>query len=196
MSLVSLSAADVIYSAEIDDDWYAAHRPYANRSGPQHIRGGETALFLSDEPASILGCKSHYQVCRRTSPPGQDCLVNGGYQDLVSPSLSNEDPAVSLIIWITNSLIPINAVVNNLATSSLTSRSGLTAGQQGPLPDNQWQKEVENFHNIALNSLQRVTNSAQKPQDPNILKYFWAAPNTTTQEYLCKNQVCIGTSPF
>ncbi|KAL9620224.1 MAG: hypothetical protein Q9160_005233 [Pyrenula sp. 1 TL-2023] len=188
LSLIVLSAPDVVYSTEVDDDWYAAHRPYANLSSAQHVRGGKTSLFLSDEPASILGCKSHYQVCKRQTPPGQDCFVSGGYQDLMAPSISNEDPAYSLILWITNSFAPINLVIDSLTTSSLTSRSGLTAGQQGPLPSNQWQKEVENFHNIALNSLQRVTDSAQKPQDPNVLKYFWAAPNSTTQSYLCKNQ--------
>ena len=91
--------------------------------------------------------------------------------------------------WATTGFCDMGVVINYLMSSSLTSRQRLNAGQQGPLPDNQWQLEVENWYNIGLASLQSIADYAVGPGDADVMKHFWASPNSQVEEMLCKNQV-------
>lgn len=175
----------------MNDDWYAAHRPIGTIRNQQPSDSGHAFVYAADEAAAVLGCQVHYQICRPKSSPRHSCPVSGGYDDLSFPNILEDKEANGLIEWFFNSILALPDVVGSLMTSSLTSRHGLADGTQGPLPDDQWQSEVENWHNITLTSLQSVVNSAIGPNDPGILKYFWASPKTSGQKYLCKNQVRI-----
>lgn len=91
--------------------------------------------------------------------------------------------------WVITYLCDLRNIIYGLKTSSLTSRRTLHDGIQEPLPDNQWQLEVEYWHNIMLVSLQGITNAAIGVDNPEILKYFWIRPESGTHVKLCKNQV-------
>lgn len=61
---------------------------------------------------------------------------------------------------------------------------------QGALPANQWQLDVEYWHNIALAALQGLrVDSAAGPGNSGMLKYFWNKPHNDDEKYLCRNQV-------
>lgn len=104
VSLIFLSAEGILYTGEVNDDWYAAHRVAFNSTSASsaNLPHGSVQVYLSDEPASVIGCKSHYQVCSPTSPPGKDCFLSGGYWDLSNPTLSKANDASSLIPWVTS----------------------------------------------------------------------------------------------
>ncbi|KAL9112917.1 MAG: hypothetical protein Q9227_002781 [Pyrenula ochraceoflavens] len=184
LTLFFLSANDISFTSEVDDSWYAAHRFAFNFIRPPW--DGHSPAYLSDDPASVLGCSSHYEACSSESP--SDCVVSGGALDLTDPATTIKGEAYSTITYITTYYQDVMNVVYSLMTSSLTARHGLYKGAQGPLPDNQWQSEVEFWHNISLVSLQNVVNSAIGPDDLDIKKYFWQAPDSFQREKFCQNQ--------
>ena len=189
VSLVFLSANDIVYASEVKDDWYSAHHFIHNFTLAGNGWVGDTPGFISDEPASVLGCTQHYQVCSPLSSPEEGCLISGGISDLLQPSAPDQNTVSTIIPWITTAILNIEQVVACLTTSSLTARYSLAVGIQGPLPDDQWQSEVEYWHNISLNSLQSVVDFAIGSNDPTVQRYFREAPDSDGARYLCKNQV-------
>lgn len=188
LTLISMSANKVVFTGEVNDDFYAAHRfvhSFAQGSN------GTGVGYVSDEPIATLGCTQQYRVCPPTSSSEQDCIVTGGLLDISFPLISEPSGAYSIIPWVTNTFDDLIWVVKSLGPSSLTSRFGLNQGFQGPLPDDQWQSEVEYWHNISLVSLQNVVYSATGPGNPEILEYYWAPPTSREQKSLCKSQVRI-----
>ncbi|KAL9108532.1 MAG: hypothetical protein Q9227_006747 [Pyrenula ochraceoflavens] len=190
LHLAALSAGDVIFSAEVQDAWYAAHQPlptYTNGNGGSENVGRGDA-YMSDEPGSPLACKMHYEGCNPESSPQKGCPISGGLFDFVYPTLPPETEASSVFQWILSNQGDIATTVQTLTTGSLTSKFSLMSGLQGPLPDDQWQSDVEFWFNILLTSLQSVVYSALGPSDPAILQDFWLAPNDYQGKHLCNNQ--------
>ena len=180
---------------EVIVDWYAAHRFLTPFYDGHSSKPDNVDLFLSDEPASVLGCASHYEVCSPESLSSEGCPVMGGSADDTPYSDAiQKNGADSLIPWITNSYMDIEAVIGSLTTSSLLSRRSLNSGIQGPIPDNQWQSEGEYWHDIGLVSLQDVVTSTTGPSNPDVLQYFWEAPDPFQREHLCKSQLSMDTS--
>ncbi|KAL9108103.1 MAG: hypothetical protein Q9227_007078 [Pyrenula ochraceoflavens] len=185
--LIFLAANDVTYTTEINDDWYSAHR-FVEFVYEKELSGG-THAYLADEPASTLGCTLHYEICYPDSSTKKGCPISGGIIDVQDPSnLPSESEDYSFISWVSREYQDLRSVIATLSIASLTARHSLATGGQGPLPDDQWQLEVENWHNITLSSFQNSINAAVGPNDPTFLKYFWGPPDSDTASYLCKNQ--------
>lgn len=191
MSLLFLSANDITYTAEINDDWYSAHWS----PGPPHdilnFDGGDQFVkyYMADEAASVLGCKFQYQACRTTAAYPRDCSRYGGAYDLADGYLT-PTKGHKVFSWVWNYATVINDIISSLSISSLTSRFNLFDGVQGRLPDDQWQIDVENWHNIGLMALQgNMVLQGAGPGDTGIQQNFWRGPKTETERYFCRNQV-------
>lgn len=187
LHLFFLSANGIRYTSKVDDDWYAAHQSVQPFHVPT-VSTGAVPAYLADEPASVLGCTSQYQICSPGANSRQDCPTWGGGLDIDSPTGPKASQDSNLFDWAIYFLDPGYLAVS-LGQASLTARRSLNVGIQGALPDNQWQSDVEYWFNISLASLQSVVNSAIGPNDPNIQKYFWKAPDSDVVKYFCKNQV-------
>lgn len=188
-----------MYTSEVNDAWYAAHRflDNLNYGGGVGNENGKVQTYISDEPGSPLACKVHYQACNPNPEglPTQVCPVSGGLYDTGMPgNLPPGSEGNDILPWMFDSFGDIGEVIATLATSSLTSKFSLSTGLQGPLPDDQWQAEVEFWHNIVVTSLQSIADGAIGPGDPEILKYFWRAPDSFQRQKLCNNQVRTGHS--
>lgn len=87
----------------------------------------------------------------------------------------------------------LDAFVETLGAGSLTARYKLVSGYQGPLPDNQWQLDVEHWHASTLAAIQgSAVDAATGPASPDMRQY-WVPPENEQQQYLCNNQVsCRG----
>lgn len=197
MVLIFLSANNVQYFEEVNDDWYSAHQrpPFQNLFHEYTSNGSLKAMniYMSDEPASALGCKLQYQVCDPgESSPGR-CSRLGGAYDLGPPDLMTPTEAQQknqAILWVVNSAQTLDGIIGEMGGRALTSHFGLNKGAQGPLPDDQWQVEVENWHNTSLAALQgNMLDQAVGPEDTGILENFWRGPKSDIEEYFCKNQV-------
>ena len=183
--LAFLSANNIYYTQEVNDPWYAAHEapdePESYLSGFENVTG-----YFSDEPASAIACKMQFQTCDLSA---QTCSPLGGSDDL-STGISSERSETASWIWGGN-FDDATELLDVLAgPSSLTSRDSLSRGFQGPLPDTQWQRDVEYWHNTLLAFYQTGTlSSAIGPEDSGMLENFWQRPKTKDQKYLCMNQV-------
>lgn len=188
LALFFLSAPGILYSEVIDDDWYAAHRPYSHNSTTASF-SGQISTYIADHSATVLGCKLQYQICDPTTSPEKGCTPLGGLNDhnygMTTPRTRRE----KAVFW-TFTIGGLDTIVATLKASSLKSRFGIFSALQGPLPNNQWQLEVEYWHNIVLASLQGIqVNIAAGPGDLRVLQYTWTRPLTDEQRYFCKNQV-------
>lgn len=119
--LIFLSANDIMYTSEVNDDWYAAHQYLKLYHSVFSQSSAPIPTYLSDEPASVLGCTRHYEACSPNSAPEEPCLVSGGLYDLSSPNVPQDSDAYSVIPWVTNSLLEFSNIIESLTTSSLTS---------------------------------------------------------------------------
>lgn len=176
----------------MNDDWYSAHQ--VSRQNLTYKTSQTAPYFLADEPASVVGCKLQYQVCDPTKSPDEGCSAFGGGYDITSFDAPPRTQREKARTWALN-FYEISDVVKILGPSSLTSRFRMVDHVMGPLPANQWQLEVENWHNIALSSFQaNAVISAAGPGDPGMLEYFWTRPSNSLGKYLCQSQVCLSVS--
>ncbi|KAL9624396.1 MAG: hypothetical protein Q9160_001358 [Pyrenula sp. 1 TL-2023] len=193
VNIIFLSANGIRYNGPVDDLWYAAHQT-TNDTIRDVLFSGAQKYYLSDEAASVLGCTEQYQICNPTVPPQQGCSpLDGGPQTGLSSPTSATDREKA-----TNwgfEVYSITALLQTLQSTALTARLSFSEGSQAQLPADQWQKEVEYWHYIWLASLQAtVVDTAVGPQNPDILKEFWAKPENHVERYLCKNQKIVSTA--
>lgn len=77
----------------------------------------------------------------------------------------------------------------DIITLGLESNSRKSFGQQGLIPDNQWQVDVERWNNITLASKQQdFLDAASGPSDPRMNEFIFG-PSTDQERRLCHNQV-------
>jgi hypothetical protein len=192
--LVFLSANDIYSPKPIDDEWYAAHWPTNKVKFLADIPHSDS-LYVRDEPVRVLGCTTQYQYCNPNVKSNTSCTPMGPFDHLESfaDSLWQTERQKALFKWsaarISEFAMRLKSIISMLGVSSLTSRYSLTNGLQGPLPDNQWQKEVEFWFTATLADLQRATvEVATGPKDADV-KRFLLSPKSPEQAVLCRSQV-------
>lgn len=84
---------------------------------------------------------------------------------------------------------PIQTAVQVLKLDALESRRSMAVSYQGPLPDDQWQRDVKHWFEISLSAWQKgFVDSAVGVSKPGVES--WAqAPNNTEEHKLCNSQV-------
>jgi hypothetical protein len=93
-----------------------------------------------------------------------------------------------MTMWVNNYIDAYN-VPHYLGLSSLTARYSMSNGWQGPLPANQWQKEVEHWFTTSLANLQRlVLELGTGPLDPQLDKAL-RRPKTGEERLMCRSHV-------
>ena len=198
LSIYFLSAPGILFTQETNDLWFAAHRegvPITDRAG------NSAPSYLMDEDASPLACTRQFQYCNPNLPSQKRCQPLRGWLDnsarleeiavnqaqlkrlnyLVSAQVGNNDEILSIVTQGGNSV--------------LTARDNLGWGTQGPLPDNQWQLEIEHWVKGTMASLQRVfVETAKGPPTADLGTWFSLPPNGTEQESMCRSQKILSTA--
>ncbi|KAF2727856.1 hypothetical protein EJ04DRAFT_505057 [Polyplosphaeria fusca] len=187
--LFFLSADRVGYVGEVNDPWYSAHRSSGQvRSSGTGDDMAET--YERDEAASPLGCVSQFQVCVPVGNGKKECSPLAGFNNQDSIENLTEKQS-NMNLWILfSSIAPytVSEIVSFLGADSLTSTYTLDNNMQMPLPDNQWQLDVQRWFDITLAAMQQAAvDTAVGPSNPEVLKVY-TRPNTTTEKYYCKNQ--------
>ena len=181
VTVLFLSASGVISTKEVNDLWYSSHNSVGVKTGEY----GSLKVYYADYEASPLGCTSQYQVCIPDAAGRRYCTDLGGIGSLKIPE-EQEDLFVSII---NRSLTEVFGVVQNLGADTLTSKYTLNRGNQAPLPDDQWKRDVRNWIDIYLAAMQgMVRDAASGPASPEMLQFI-AKPSTDISKYFCKNQV-------
>lgn len=189
--LVFISANDVRYLEPVDDVMYSAHQ--ANRPiDNQTTNLSAIPAYKADQPTAVLGCTIQYQFC---NPSGNNCtsltnlenayeetygLWNGLRQQQIFEFWFKMYEGLSHEIW---------NMLRSLTSSALVARNSLDHGIQGPLPADQWQREVLHWHATSLASLQRgPVEIAHGPFDTSMDRFVQKASNDG-ERYFCRNQV-------
>jgi hypothetical protein len=195
-----LSSNGITSSLPIMDNWYNATRsimkadPYPHGSGPDAMQ--EDPMYYQSESASPLACRQQLQFCNPNLPEEQRCAPLAGIFDFPDQAVSlfSDPEAIQRFMWTYNAAFNLNpsisTVVQTLGAQALSSRNSLEFGIQGSLPSNQWQIEVQHWHDTALASLQNlfVTAAATMASDPN-LRPWLQTPVANVEKTLCRSQV-------
>ena len=193
ISLIFLSNDGIHYTEPVEDEWYSAHRT-TNDTLRENGYSDQKHYYLSDETASVLGCKEQYQSCDPTLPTERGCSSLNG---IASISFNNQMPTTKreISLYWGLGIYAIYQVLNFLRSSALTSRFSLAQGIQAPLPADQWQREVEYWHNIVLAALQGASvDDAVGPGNSEMLKLFWTKPTNDVERHLCSSQVSFSSA--
>ncbi|KAF1994364.1 hypothetical protein P154DRAFT_581843 [Amniculicola lignicola CBS 123094] len=196
MWLISLADNGIRYTAAIDDPWFSAHTRGSNIT----IRGyeGEYPSFVADKSASVLGCTEQYQVCAPSRPVGDRCSRLGGLLDPTG-KVNATDPTFDLKHRVFSGLsyARFNDIAKGLGDESLRARSTLNTIIQVPLPNNQWQLEMERWFQIMLSGMQASSVETAVGPTTNEMKPFYIGRNDTEDfpgdkntefGYFCDNQ--------
>lgn len=192
--LFFLSAPGLIYSREVDDPWFAAHR-----KGPVTLNVVSNVTrqnYYRDDLVSVMGCAMQTQLCKGDRKSDEDCTPLRGMADdtfdRYSPWKTDRQRAMIKraddIFGL--GLFTISGIVDRLGLASLTARHSLSGNIQGPIPANQWQKEVEHWVTSSLTSVQgSFVEAANGPSDA--MMEFRRLPNGTEEAQMCRSQRII-----
>lgn len=192
-TLYFLMANSVHFMQPVDDEFFAAHRQ-VNDVDINASQGGETTmqLYRSDDVAHVIGCATQDQFCVNETA----CSTSGTFVPASNDAIYLAGTKLqwkTLLFWTKyNQFLGNNEVaniVNGLGASALLARDTFIGGAQAPLPANQWQKEVQHWHAIAMAKMQRASvEYATGPSDSAVQPYI-IRPTSKEETYLCQNQV-------
>lgn len=195
ISLIFLSANEIRFAGQSNDPWYSAHVPSSLTSMRKWGLQGDVSLYTRDDPVRVLGCTSQYQYCNPNLEPDKRCTPLSGILevDLLAHDLWDNDRQRALFNWTASAILQnsmaFNDVITDLGVTALTARTKMSANLQGPLPDNQWQLEVEHWFTSALADLQRMAiELATGPFDQKLTP-FLQRPQIAEEQLLCRSQV-------
>ena len=178
------------YLNPVDDPWFAAHKQIV----PD---GANVPFYLPDNEPSNVGCVNQHQFCNPNLPPESACSGLTGFSQAFN--LSDSDLGFSPAQNATFTRIAEAAVAASLDHIVLALDQDILIASQGvaenkviSLPDNQWQNEMLNLHNIMLAYMQSLMVSyVTGPSlfsSPSYQKYI-IPPQTPEEEQLCRHQI-------
>lgn len=180
-----------VYFGKVKDPWFKAENLSTS-----------TPVWLPSRYMSVLGCSQQYQFCnqKRCSP------LTGLYEVGPEPSedlgLNKNQIATRKLLWKAAWGTQLGFLFLLMGNEALIAEDYLwgTTMWSSPLPDNQWQIEVQNLHNVSLALLQqRVVEYASPPNIEirpglNSLEHV-IRPNNTADLDLC-SRVKIRTTNY
>ncbi|TRX92003.1 hypothetical protein FHL15_007100 [Xylaria flabelliformis] len=163
--------------------------------------------YLSQEPASPLGCTEQYQFCSTAYQGGNACrslsslrdaiagaapFFDTNYDDFTANIAKIDIAAHSSYFFYTGFYMDeifVESVLKLLGPTSLLSQKHLYICHQYSLEANQWQQDVAHWWDIVMSSRQAsFLDRATGPADPGSLG-LWVNYATPDQIKLCSNQV-------
>jgi hypothetical protein len=193
--LFFLTSSAVVFTEKVEDPWYRANRTGGQMYEAALIGGqGNVTTYRQDKPGSPLGCVERHQYCFPGARDDRRCTPLTSSGDLSDPTVYlRDDEERQEMRWMLNTsmdrMILTMHPISMLGIQVLTSRSGLDGGFQAPLPDNQWQLDVQHWHSTAMAVLQaRFISHILGPSDAG-LEPVWRLAETKAERDMCRNQV-------
>ncbi|KAJ9669280.1 hypothetical protein H2201_000632 [Coniosporium apollinis] len=178
----------VMYTGNVTDQWFdATIRSYIPGLG---IQG-----WVSSRTVSVLGCTEKYQFCngnRCNSPTG---LFSISGESMEALRLNARQIATFHLLWKVASAARLRYILYFLGNKILVANEKVYGAflVSSPLPDNQWQIEMENLNNLSMAVLQQHVVEHASPQNievrPGVTSRQYIIPeNTPEGKRLCANQ--------
>lgn len=187
ITLYFLSADNVQFINEVDDEWYSAHQ----FAGTLHEFGNPNNAFsyyTFDRPVSVLGCALRYQAC----DPSTNICSPLSIEPMPNLTWSTKEQQQAFSYWMgavrPQTFVPLG-VVEALTISALQSRKGFSDGLQGPLPSDQWQRDVLYWQGVSMAALQMATvEVATGPTDASMYRYVQKTLPDQSGDQSCYSQ--------
>lgn len=199
--LIFLSVNAITFAAETNDPWFRATEMVGYKVADTDEASGRIPVYYPEEPASPMACALQDQICDLSLPEGSRCTPLGASQDTQDAFLAlyqnSSEAGWNLASWAYQAWFglsePIKEVIYTLGSECITARNSLYGNMQGPLPDNQWQLEVQHWHQTSLALMQAsFVETATGPNDPKVYEYV-TKPQNAQEVQLCNSQVRIIT---
>ncbi|KAL9615740.1 MAG: hypothetical protein Q9160_009297 [Pyrenula sp. 1 TL-2023] len=190
VDLFFLSSNEIAFSQPCDDDWFSAHQEYNWVEGVNSTQ--RTPLYQSDLLVSVLGCSHREQMC---NPNKKNCssLVHPTSLDSVVDSLWDTDKQSATSRYVLTAgqsyFSRYNEIVKILRESALMASESLIDGIKGPLPSNQWQKEVLFWHDQYMAVMQRALLEIATGPSRDSINRIIHTPTSGGGKELCHSQV-------
>lgn len=172
--------------------------------GDENGQNSSQDVYRLEEAASPLACVEKYQFCNAD----KECSPLGGKHSLsqagplfnmtaynADHGIVPHDPIGSRFYWFYHALMSMTTdfeiMLKTLGPKALLSQQALLEGLIGPLPDDQWQREVTYWWAIRLASIQAAfVNTAYDPGDA-ALENYRIRPYNSHMQAMCDNQVSV-----
>jgi hypothetical protein len=202
--LFFLSANDITFPRQSQDPWYriTARNPAADapRNPTNATAPPPAPNLVQSEAASPLACVVREQFCNprrslldpaRCGPLGSSAdAVQGAVESRVFDDMPEMRTVLSWAIragWGPGS--DVGDVARTLGSQALGARSLLSAGV-GSVADNQWQMDVQSWHEASMLSIQQsLVQSVVGPPDSGVARLYNQRPRADEEFQLCQNQV-------
>jgi hypothetical protein len=206
--LVFLSANGVSFWNRTDDPWYRGTIP----GWIEHAAAyGAYQLYSAEVAASPLCCVQQYQFCNATGYCGPLAGFNEAVEGAVaffnaSQEIMNNSTYVpvgrmaSRLNWYLDLInVPTQSLFNQLdsaGASALLSQQNIYNAVLGPIPNNQWQLDVQYWWATQLANVQAsFVAAAIGPRSP-VLREFSYLPGDSGAQSICDNQVGLSLYPL
>ncbi|KAI1360100.1 hypothetical protein F5Y08DRAFT_349023 [Xylaria arbuscula] len=194
--MLFLSGNGVTHTKPSEDEWYRVSPkplffpPLAATSSPTQIE-----FYLPSEEASPLGCVVQNQFCVQDS---EKCGVLGGtiesmtsMRSFLNTNNHSEHAANSSFDYFANTIANTQSptgIISQMGPTILESQTSLWGSRQGPLPPDQWQRDVTRWFDTTLANTQLAFLKAAyfNPTDQTLLQLRNYA--TGNEKEFCGNQ--------
>jgi len=156
---------------------------------------GNTTLYRQNEPGSPLACYEQHQLCFTRAGENDTCtpLVSSGDLRQLSTTFLSDNHVGPGLGWLYNTTIRTMTLtfhpIANLGTRALMSHTALNGNYAEPLANDQWQQDVQFWHNTNMAFLQEAfIRAAKGPMDVTLGDLVRTAESPVERE-ICSNQV-------
>jgi hypothetical protein len=180
----------LVYTERVNDVWF-------NASVPFPVDGWSGPKWVSPVAASVMGCTEQYQFCRRQHCTPLSGLYAGNEEQARAAGFNPPQLATFRVLWKAAWATQMRYSLVILGSDVLLAKRKVYTGfhllSQG-LPENQWQTEVENIHNISMALLQRrvvdhvLPSEVGRPDDAGLEGWDFNKENDTESQVLCSRQ--------
>ncbi|KAL1633282.1 hypothetical protein SLS58_011148 [Diplodia intermedia] len=189
--LFFLSTNQVDFMGNSGDAWYSTNTRISSATNVFD------PMYRGSQPASPLGCVEQHQLCNPNRDASCTPLFASWHDSLRHvPPLWPAPADAAAVAWAYELALRLEntvaGVVGKLAAAALASTATRALGVQSPLAPDQWQQDVERFHNISMAGVQRrFVETATGPADPAMRAFLRRPPppGAAPKEWLCRNQM-------
>ncbi|KAF2138368.1 uncharacterized protein K452DRAFT_256590 [Aplosporella prunicola CBS 121167] len=183
--LVAIEPHTVQFVQPVDDPVFSAHRRSTFSTG----------TYLADYTEGVVACRTQHQMCAGDAADG-NCTPLTTQARILSalnttfPRAAQYGSASSIFSLFTHVNLEVGDTIAGLKAAALHARRYLDSGVQGPLPPDQWQREVELWWRTALTVLQMsFTEQATGPGSEEYARSLFRRPETAGGAKRCVSQM-------
>ncbi|KAB2571688.1 hypothetical protein DBV05_g9664 [Lasiodiplodia theobromae] len=200
VAFIAVIGHSVTFIEQVNDPIFSAHRPAGMKNVNPQWPDSRDMTYFSDHTDGIMACTMQHQICDPNKPPKRGCTpltAAASLRSALNQTLSSElqrTYAKSILSLIIDAHVEVVDFIQMLGITALDARNAFYGPLSNPVPDNQWEKEVELWWQGTLAALQLlVTEQVTGPSMVEAQQLF-SKPQTKEEKLRCENQKIRSTA--